>query len=220
MNTVNLSPNPWCTISPTDYDGHMGHPSVNQTRLLCDVFGDALSKCSAQSVAMLGCATGNGLEHIAKKRTRRVTVVDINKLFLEKLAEKYGAQIHGLDVRHDDLNHIRLDKNAYSLVFAGLVFEFVDWQSLLKKVSGWLIQNGALSVVLQCPSETLPDVSSSPYPSLKKVGALFNMIHPDVFGAECGQLGLCARETEYITLASGKSFYIGTYVKKTTTAPL
>ena len=70
--------NPWLTITAADYEGHMASPNVDQLSLLANTFKEALEQHNCDTVALLGCATGNGLEHVKRECTHRVTAVDIN----------------------------------------------------------------------------------------------------------------------------------------------
>jgi hypothetical protein len=55
--------NPWLTIPLADYEAHMALPQVGQAQLLADLFAAELRARSPASVAVLGCAGGNGFEH-------------------------------------------------------------------------------------------------------------------------------------------------------------
>ena len=56
--------NPWRNIPETDYVGHMSHPSVNQRSVLNRLMRAALADVHPRSLLVLGCSTGNGLEHV------------------------------------------------------------------------------------------------------------------------------------------------------------
>jgi hypothetical protein len=53
--------NPWLDIPLTDYEGHMSLPSVDQARFLADRFGELVERYTPKSIAIIGCAGGNGL---------------------------------------------------------------------------------------------------------------------------------------------------------------
>jgi hypothetical protein len=63
---------PWLDIALADYEGHMGLPEVAQAELLADVFGALLVEHAPRSVAILGCAGGNGFGRISPAVTDRV----------------------------------------------------------------------------------------------------------------------------------------------------
>lgn len=54
--------NPWLAIPLADYEGHMALPAVGQARMLADLFESLLREFLPQSVAIIGCAGGNGFE--------------------------------------------------------------------------------------------------------------------------------------------------------------
>jgi len=70
--------NPWHTIQAEDYEGHMASPDVGQLQVLNKLFKTVLEEQRPVSVAILGCSTGNGFEHIDTAITRRVVGIDIN----------------------------------------------------------------------------------------------------------------------------------------------
>lgn len=209
---MTVEKNPWIEISPEEYDGHMSSPSVNQFGFLSDCFRQALVEYSPSHVAIVGCGTGNGLEHIDNSCTKITTVIDINLEFLEKLRQRFENKISGLEIVHDDLCECELDQR-YSLVFVALVFEFLNPKILLSKISRWLNSDAVLKVVLQCPNPTLPDVSETKYKSLKKLNKIVNLVDVEYFRNECACHGLVEIDRSLKTLKSGKSFYIGTYKK-------
>lgn len=206
--------NPWLNIPVADYEGHMGSPNVDQLSFLASTFKEALEYHDRDTVALLGCATGNGLEHVKREFTHRVTAVDINPEYLEVLGQRYGSSVHGLEIVHDDLESCELEKRAYSLIFAGLVFEYLEPLSLLQRISKWLRVDGILVIVLQLPAEG-SSVTETPYTRLKSLNSIMNLIDPKQFKIIATDVGLMAIEKKFITLKTGKSFYIGTYQKNT-----
>ena len=77
--------NPWFDIPLAEYEGHMSLPEVAQAQLLGNVFEGMLKKYIPKSVAIIGCAGGNGLERISTDITNRVVAVDLNALYVENL---------------------------------------------------------------------------------------------------------------------------------------
>jgi trans-aconitate methyltransferase len=127
--------NPWLNIPASDYEGHMSSPNVGQLSFLAKTFKESLENHDCRTVALLGCATGNGLEYIKNEVSHRVTAVDINPEYLKILQQRYGDSIPGLEIVRDDLHKCQLEEKAYTLIFAGLVFEYLDPQVLLRKRS-------------------------------------------------------------------------------------
>jgi len=205
--------NPWLNIPAADYEGHMGSPNVDQLSFLASTFKETLEHHDCGTVALLGCATGNGLEHVKREFTRRVTAVDINPEYLEILRQRYGNSVPGLEVVQDDLESCELEKQAYSLIFAGLVFEYLEPQALLQRIAKWLQMDGILVTVLQ-PAERA-SVTETPYTSIKSLNSIMSLIDPNKFKVIAANVSLMAIEDKFITLETGKSFYIGTYQKYT-----
>jgi len=204
--------NPWLQIPASDYEGHMNSPSVAQFSFLAETFKASLKNYDSSTVALLGCATGNGLESINHETTHRVTVVDINPDYLHILHERYADTIPGLEIVHDDLGHCHLEEGAYSLIFAGLIFEYLDPQALLQKIARWLSNDGIFIGVLQLPNDG-SRVTETPYTSLQSLSAIMNLVDPAQFKAFAHKAGLTVLDERVDTLTTGKSFYLGTYQK-------
>ena len=202
---------PWLEIPASDYDGHMRSPNVAQQQFLAEVFKQSLVKHDCSTIALLGCATGNGLEYVKDETTQKVTAIDFNPDYLEVLRQRYAGRIAGLEVMEADLETCRLDEKAYSLIFAGLIFEYLDARILLAKIVRWLRPGGVLVSILQLTSPYAKRVSESPFKSLNRLNSVMELILPQRFTSMANEAGLQEMAAETVTLKSGKSFYIGTY---------
>ena len=171
--------NPWLAIPEADYVGHMSSPTVNQRPVLSRLLGDALESVEPRAVLVLGCSTGNGLEHVNPNVTSRVTVVDLNPAYLRRLGERFPNPGFELDIRCADLADVVLEREAFDLVHAGLVLEYVEWPLLLPRVATTLKAGGVLSIVLQLPSASSPPVTPTPFVSLQSLESLFRFVDPD-----------------------------------------
>jgi len=205
--------NPWLNIPASDYEGHMSLPEVNQLSFLGDVFKETLAKYDNSSIAYLGCATGNGLEYIIDKKTYKLTAIDINPKYLEILRNRYKSKISSLETIEANLNDYQYHGQQYSLIFAGLLFEYLPPGPLLKKISNWLKNAGVLVVVLQLQNKHTKKVSDTPYSSLKLLDPIMNLVSEPDFKLMAKESGLKELESKRVKLESGKIFYIGTYGK-------
>ncbi len=205
MRTTEMN-NPWLEIPEADYVGHMSSPAVGQRPVLGRLLGEALDTVRPDVVLVLGCSTGNGLEHVNPAVTSRVVVVDVNSTYLRSLRERFPNPSFDLDVRSGDVIDIELEREAYDLIHAGLIFEYVEWPVLLPRVAGALRTGGVLSVILQAPSASSPAVTPTTFASLRKLESLFRFVEPTalVDAARDQGLNLKARHTE--GLPAGKSF--------------
>lgn len=200
--------NPWLDISEADYVGHMSHPAVNQRSVLNRLVREALEDVRPEAFLVLGCSTGNGLEHVDRAVTERVTVVDINASYLRRLADGFPQPGFELEIRCADVNDATFDANAFDLVHAALLFEYVDWRPLIGRVALTLKRAAVLSVVLQLPATSTPAVTPTPFTSLQSLESLFDFVHPDalIAASEMAGLELVARRTERLPL--GKAFEV------------
>ena len=213
MGRVEKMENPWLQVPAADYDGHMSSPNVDQLSFLGMTFKEALGRYDCSAVAVLGCATGNGLEYIDRHETGKLTAIDINPEYLEIVWQRFKKSLAGLEIMEADLETCELEKNAYSLIFAGLVFEYLCPQKVLSRIVGCLKQKGVMVIVLQIPAKDVEKVTETPYTSLKKLESIMHLVSPQAFKAMAHDVGLEKLESETVTIGSGKSFYIGTYKK-------
>jgi SAM-dependent methyltransferase len=138
--------NPWLDISEADYVGHMSSPAVGQRPVLGRLLGETLETVRPNTLLVLGCSTGNGLEHVNPTSTSRVVVVDVNPGYLRRLRERFPNPMFDLDVRCGDLNDLELEREAYDMV-AALLFEYLEWPVLLPRVARALRPGAVLSVI-------------------------------------------------------------------------
>jgi hypothetical protein len=66
---------PWLDVPLADYEGHMALPGIEQAQLLSDIFAGVLAKFSPRSVAVIGCAGGNGFDRIPPAISRVVGLI-------------------------------------------------------------------------------------------------------------------------------------------------
>jgi SAM-dependent methyltransferase len=137
--------NPWLGISEVDYVGHMTSPAVNQSPILSRLLHKALESAQPRDVLILGCSTGNGFEHIDPAVTRRVSGVDVNPLYLQRVVEQFPNPGFELDVRCADLAEYAFEPEAFDLVHSGLVLEYMDWPPLLPRLVKTIRPRGTLA---------------------------------------------------------------------------
>ena len=205
--------NPWLEIPAGDYEGHMGSPQVGQLQMLNQLFKRVLVETRPASVAVLGCATGNGFEHIDPDVTGDILGVDINPAYLEIARQRYGTIQARLELKCADLHTDCFGGRQFDLIHAGLVFEHVDAAVVLAHIYKALKPQGRLSVWLQLPNTGLSAVSHTPYKSLEKLAPTMHLFEQDHFIALTCRTGLQQEQGEIITLPSGKEFFFGIYRK-------
>jgi ubiquinone/menaquinone biosynthesis C-methylase UbiE len=105
-----------------------------------------------------------------------VTAIDINSEYLEILHNRYKDQMYGLEIIEADLDIYQDQNQKYSLIFAGLIFEYLNPKVLLSKVAHWLKDEGVMVSVLQLPEPNIKKVSDTLYPSLKSLKSIMNLL--------------------------------------------
>jgi len=211
MNRKNNNQNPWLFIPASDYEAHMGSNGVGQLSVLNSIFKDVLQDIRPRSMAVLGCGTGNGFEHINPQITQKVLGIDINPKYLKILHKRHGDRFPGLELACSDLYIITYPDHSFNLIHAALVFEYVDIEKMLNKVSRWLTKGGVLSVVLQLPNPKLEMISKTRYTSLKSLESIMHLVDPIAFNGAAERYGLYKSKETEIPLKSGKKFLLSYY---------
>jgi ubiquinone/menaquinone biosynthesis C-methylase UbiE len=165
--------NPWLEISHSDYENHM--TEVGQAQVLNDLTKNCLEKYKPGTFTLLGCSTGNGLEHVKAGVTRNVYAIDINAGYLQILWKKFENKIGNLITFNIDIRKDELKINNTDLLFAGLILEYVEPKSALLKIIRTLNKNGVLVIVIQKNKQT-SFVSKTKYKSLKKLYEISNEV--------------------------------------------
>jgi SAM-dependent methyltransferase len=206
---VESESNPWLSIPAADYEGHMGSPEVAQLQFLSRVFDDMLKERRPKSIAVVGCATGNGFEHINPQHVSRVVGIDIQPDYLRVLSQRHAARLPMLELICGDVLTCRFDPRSFDFVFAGLIFEYVESEALLKRIHSWLAPSGMLGAVLQLPGEKRA-VTETSYASLQRLEPLMKLIDAEDFHTLLQRAGFGVQHSRVEALASGKQFLVGT----------
>lgn len=205
--------NPWLQIPSDEYEGHMSAPSVMQLQMLDEIFESVLNDFSPRSICVLGSTAGNGFQHMVNREFDRVVGIDINPGFVGECRNWFVEDVKNLQLICADLNELELINPEFDLIHAALIFEYIDVDALLIKISRWLKPNGILSVVLQMPCKDSALVSESPFQSVKILLPIIKLIEPKIFIKKAKKNGLLLSKETEIKLSTGKRF-IHSYFKK------
>lgn len=208
------SQNPWLNIPVEDYEGHMSAQNVMQSKMLSEIFADVMNGISPKSIAFLGCTTGNGFEHLIGKDIEQIVGVDINPEYLSACSKRFAKKLPQLKLICEDLSKVNFPNSTFDLIHAALVFEYVDTDMLLSKISVWLKPGGIISVVLQLPSEASAPVTETPFESIKSLVSFIKLIDPVEFKTLAQKHGLEEITNEIVKLKSGKSFSVIKYMRR------
>jgi hypothetical protein len=202
--------NPWLTVPLSEYEQHMSSIEVQQLGALSDLFAEVIGRCRPLSVAVLGIAGGNGLDHIDSSITVRVVGLDLNPLYLEAVRDRY-AHLSGLELHRVDLSEQHVELEPVQLVHAGLVFEHAGVDCCLDNAISMIVPGGTLSAVLQLPTEGGQTVGASQFSSIQNLKSHFSLISPAWLRESLA--GRKFRLTHQTTraLPAGKGFWMGIF---------
>ena len=205
--------NPWLEIPPDDYENHMASPEVEQLQALNALFKGVLNKYRPASIAVIGCTTGNGFEHIDPGITKRVLGIDINQHYLDIARERH-TYVPGLEFMCADIARDEIRYDPVELVHAALLFEYVRIEEALPRIVRLMIPGGILSVGLQLESPDSTPVTKTRYTSLEKLSPIMNLVNPQKFTSTAERYGLQMIDSSIIDLKKGKKLFAGCFRKE------
>ncbi len=202
------TPNPWTIVQAADYEKHMGPEGVDQLAPLSALFQEAYLAAQPDRVLVLGCATGNGLEHVNPAVTQRVTGVDVNLQYLGIARQRFMHLGAKLELFQAEAEKFRAAPGSYDLVHAALVFEYLHPEPLVRRISEWLAEKGTCSVVLQLPGGEAPPAPSKTMQLIEKA---MKLVPPEELTRLFEHYGLPRRRARTVPLKFGKSFWVGSF---------
>jgi ubiquinone/menaquinone biosynthesis C-methylase UbiE len=197
--------NPWLDIPLEAYEGHVALPIVGQAQLLADLFEEALRAHAPRSVAMLGCAGGNGFERIGPA-VERVVGVDINPGYVARALERHRDRRPPLDLYVGDIQTDAFAFAPVDLAFAGLFFEHVDVPTVMERIRPMVRAGGRLIAALQLPHDS-GEVTPSPFAeALSPLASLMRLVPPDEWKAAARAAGFEVASERIEQASGGKQF--------------
>lgn len=200
-----MAENPWLTIPIEDYESHMALAGIGQAQMLAEELARAASQTSARSAALVGCSGGNGLATLPAS-VRRIVGIDINPEYVETLRERFGARSAVLELFVADIQKGAPPCRPVDLVYAGLIFEYVDVASTMTALRGLCVPEGMMVAVIQLPSETGHFVSPSPFASLRPLESCARTCSRQELEEHARRAGFRPSEARKIKSVGGKSF--------------
>ncbi|MBN2083569.1 class I SAM-dependent methyltransferase [bacterium] len=197
--------NPWLDIPAADYEAHMSADAVGQQQALNGIFRDCYGRLQPKRLLVLGCATGNGFEHIDPRVTAHVAAVDINPHYLVDVTMRFARTLSGLEISCRDLADDGLPDGVFDQVHCALIFEYLDPAPLLAGIAAQLAPAGTVTAVLQVPGDHA-NVSPTEYASLRRLEPVMRLVAPAEFLEMVHTAGLrCVKHAEH-ELPNGKRF--------------
>jgi SAM-dependent methyltransferase len=202
---------PWLQIPLADYEAHMAAPNVDQAVLLADAFSAVLRKFQPASVAVIGCAGGNGFDRIDPRTTPRVVGVDINPEYLDTNARRHSGSFRDFTLCNADIAGEALSLEPVDLGYAALVFESVDVARALTNLVSICRAAGHLVTVLQLPSASLAAITPTAIASIGRLAPAMKLVDPSALAELARSVGFVLLESTQVTSSAGKAFAIQVY---------
>jgi trans-aconitate methyltransferase len=206
--------NPWLDIPLADYEGHMASPEVAQAQMIAGALADLLLRRQPSSLAVIGCAGGNGFERIHRLETPRVVGVDINPSYLAEARRRFDGAFDALELICADVG-AGIDELAFApvdLIFAALIFEYADARVVLPRLAARLNAGGLLAVLLQLPALGVPEITRTSHARLAALAPLMRLVEPEMLTDAARVASLAPSGTRRIDLPTGKSFQLLRFV--------
>lgn len=200
-----MNDNPWLTIPIADYESHMSLPEIGQAQLLAEELALAASQIAARSVALVGCAGGNGLATLPPS-VRRIVAIDINPAYVETVRERFGGRSAALELFPADIQQGAPPCPPVDLVYAGLIFEYVDLAATMTALRDLCAPQGMMVAVIQLPGESGHFVSPSPFTSLQSLQGCARTHSREELAEHAIRAGFHPAAARRIVSAGGKSF--------------
>ena len=195
-------PHPWAIVPAAEYEAYMGPGGVDQLGASSAIFGKIYAALKPTRLALLGCATGTGLEHVDPTTTRRVVGVDVNIQYVAIARQRFLSLGAVLELYCEDVLRVRLQRGAFDLVHAALLFEHVEPLPLAERIAAWLAPGGACSVVVQLTRPT-PPPGSLPR-SMEAIAASMRLVPPEELRASFRRAGLEERRAFEVPGGAGR----------------
>jgi SAM-dependent methyltransferase len=199
---------PWLDIPLADYEGHMALPEIAQARMLADEFESAVRQHAPSSVAIIGCSGGNGFERLIGTTVERIVGIDINPTYVAAAQARFGTQIPKLALYVADIQDALPNIMPMEMIFAGLIFEYVDLRAAMHNLRRLCASGGTLVAVLQAPSAEAKAVSPSPYRSPQRLAPAMRLRDAREVKGAAAEAGFALATMRSLTLPSRKSFIV------------
>jgi SAM-dependent methyltransferase len=204
------SPNPWTVVPAAEYERHMGPEGLDVTAPLSAVFQEAYLAAQPDRVLVVGCGTGNGLEHVDPAVTQRVVGLDVNLQYLGIARQRFFHLGPKLELFCADAAAWKAPPGSFDLIHAGLIFEYVYPEVLVRKFAEWLGERGTCSVVLQLPGGTGPE---APGKALRIIEKAAHLVASEELVRLFETYELPLRRQHTIPVKGGRQLWAGTFGK-------
>ena len=200
--------NPWLSIPLAEYEGHMALPEIGQAEVLAAELEFVVRQYSPKSVAVIGCAGGNGLDRLVESGIERIVGIDINPAYVETVRRRFRPRIPGLELHVADVQSMLPQIAPVDLIFAALILEYVDVPMTMRSFQKLCAPDGALVVILQSASPNVEKTSPSPYKSIQLLAPAMRLLDQGHVQERAIAAGFSLASSRVVSLRSGKDFVV------------
>lgn len=202
---------PWLDIPLADYEQHMALPQVGQAQLIAAQFAALLAVHRPSSVAIIGCAGGNGFDCLVGTAVERVVGVDVNARYVDAARQRYAASLPGLELVTADIQSSAKLFEPVDLIYAALLFEYVDLARAMSSLRRHCRAGGVLATLIQLPHESMGAVSPSPFASLLSLDSIMRLISAEALCEHAQAAGFQQEASSTVVSPAGKRFALQTF---------
>lgn len=205
--TLDIMNNTWLDVPLADYERHMALPGIEQAQMLSDIFAGAIEQFAPKSVAVLGCAGGNGFERIPAS-VSRVVGIDINPAYIAKASARFDGQFESVELIVGDIQDETIAFTPVELLFAGLILEYVNVETVIARTRSLVTAKGRLITALQLPGAGSRQVSPSPFSSVQALADSMRLVSPLELKKVAETNGYIQMESRTVVSAGSKQFQV------------
>lgn len=198
--------NAWNKIPLEDYELHMQHETVGQSKLLNNLTYKYLQKHNPESPLFLGVSGGNGLEHVDINKAKTVFGIDVNQAYLDETQKRFGEKIKQLVLINTDISTSNESFLKADFVWAALIFEYIDLQKGFEFIANNIGDSTKLVITIQSNNGN-QSVSQTGVESIKSVKEIFKIVDKDDLRVNALKIGFELIGSEENILPNGKSFF-------------
>lgn len=204
------TPNPWTVVPAIDYENHMGPAGADQLAPLSQLFQEVYLSAQPDRLLVVGCSTGNGLEHVDPSITKRIVGVDVNLQYLGIARQRFFHLGPALELFCSELEKFRQPPASFDMIHAALVLEYVQPEVAVRRFADWLAPGGHCAVVLQLPGGDAPPPSNR---AMQIISKAMHLVDPVELTRLFEGHGLARRREKRIPVKHGKTLWLGVFGK-------
>lgn len=114
---------------------------------------------------------------------------------------------------HANIDESLPELEAADLIYAALIFEYVNIRAALDTLKQICSPSGTLAILLQLRKQGMAEVSPSPYTSLGTLNSIMQLVPPQDMLEAAKQRGFSPRAGSTIKLESNKEFCLQVYAR-------